>query len=119
MRPRAACVTEGHKSPVSLPPVAGPAQRGGREHNPSGAALSLTLCVLLNKRETLTKTVKPKTASPLSHTHAQFTKYYPCIASVSKYFAFSHRSNQNHVQIPNLIYTSVHHPTLQTKPARH
>ena len=43
MRPRAACVTEGHKSPVSLPPSAAPAQCGGREYNPAGAALCLTL----------------------------------------------------------------------------
>lgn len=42
MRPGAACVTEGHKSSVSLPPILAPAQCGGRKYHPARAALSLT-----------------------------------------------------------------------------
>lgn len=54
MRPRAACVTGGHKSPVSLPPLWPLHIMEEEEYNP--ALQSERHSVLANKRAAVTKT---------------------------------------------------------------
>ena len=80
MRPSAACVTEGHKSPVSLPPLPGPSTVWrGEEYNPANP-----YSVLPNKKAAVTKTHSKDLIA--HHTLCQlfFFFFFPGVSSCLK-----------------------------------